>query len=157
MFPIYEKEHLYMFLLPDCILKDFTRRNTLDCPVGTKVYIHGVITGKEDCAVNPFIRCNNGFLFDVVNSCEESILLVWGYAYPNKSWMLDPESFDKFLATGYYFYPLLQLKTLKANVLIGSERYMKNVIEEKPNFFFNKDEIRTKKERIVTSLSDLLM
>ncbi|GFS72639.1 hypothetical protein TNCV_1420441 [Trichonephila clavipes] len=89
MFPIHEKEHLYMFLIPNCILKDFTRTNLLDCPVGTKVYIHGVIAGKEHCTVSPFIRANDGFLFDVGNSCQESIRLVWNYAYPNKSCNLE--------------------------------------------------------------------
>ncbi|GFV81189.1 hypothetical protein TNCV_4772181 [Trichonephila clavipes] len=134
-----------MFFLPNCILKDFTRTNILDCPVGTRVYIHVVITGKEDCTVSPFIRTNDGFLFDVGNICQESIRLVWNYAYPNKSWMLDDKTFDKFLATGYCCYPLLQLITLKANVLIGCDRYMKgmNGTEEEPNLFFNKNGIRT--------------
>ncbi|GFS87864.1 hypothetical protein TNCV_4081051 [Trichonephila clavipes] len=165
MFPIYEKGHVYMslyekepvymFLLPNCILKDFTRTNILDCPVGTKVYVHGIIT--RDCTVCPFIRTNDGFLFDVNNSEDESMRLVWKYAYPNKSWRLDPKTFDKLLATEYCCYPLLQLKTLKATVLIGSERYMKNVIEREPNLFFNKNGIRTKIKRTVTSLSDLLI
>ncbi|GFU00020.1 hypothetical protein TNCV_1659761 [Trichonephila clavipes] len=144
-----------MFLLPNCILKDFTRTNILDCPVGTNLYIHGIITG--DCTVSPFIRTNEGFLFDVNNSGDKSTRLVWKYAYPNKSWLLDPNTFDKFLATEYCCYPLLQLKSLKATVLIGSERYMKNVIEGEPNLFFNKNGIRTKKEIVVTSLSDLLI
>ncbi|GFT36059.1 hypothetical protein TNCV_4178811 [Trichonephila clavipes] len=134
---MYEKEPVYMFLLPNCVLKDFTRTNMLDCPVETKVYVHGMMTG--DCTVCPFIRTNDGFLFDVDDSEEESRRLVWKYAYPNKSWRLDPKTFDKLLATEYGCYPLLQLKTLKATVLIGSERYMKNVIEGEPNRFFIKN------------------
>ncbi|GFS55029.1 hypothetical protein TNCV_1985921 [Trichonephila clavipes] len=129
---MYEKEHVYMFLLPNGILKDFTRTNLLDCPVGTKVYVHD-------------------------DSEEESRQLVWKYAYPHKSWQLDPKSFDKLLATEYGCYPFLQLKTVKATVLIGSERYMKNVIEGEPNLFFNKNGIRTKIKRTVASLSDLLL
>ncbi|GFW59462.1 hypothetical protein TNCV_1509071 [Trichonephila clavipes] len=152
---MYEKEHVYMFLLPNGILKDFTRTNLLDCPVGTKVYVHGIMTG--DCTVCPFIRTNDGFLFDVDVSEEESRLLVWKYAYPHKSWRLDPKTFDKLLATEYGCYPFLQLKTVKATVLIGSERYMKNVIEGEPNLFFNKNGIRTKIKRTVASLSDLLL
>ncbi|GFW78498.1 hypothetical protein TNCV_5110391 [Trichonephila clavipes] len=73
--------------------------------------------------------------------------------------MLDPKTFDHLLATGYCCYPLLQLNTLKANVLIGFERYMKGMdgTEEEPSLFFNKNGIRTKKDRFVTSLSELLM
>ncbi|GFW20399.1 hypothetical protein TNCV_2443461 [Trichonephila clavipes] len=117
-----------MFLLPNGILKDFTRTNLLDCPVGTKVYVHGMMT--RDCTVCPFIRTNDGFLFDVDDSEEESRRLVWKYAYPHKSWRLDPKT---------------------------SERYMKNVIEGEPNLFFNKNGIRTKIKRTVTSLSDSLI
>ncbi|GFY23838.1 hypothetical protein TNCV_3536321 [Trichonephila clavipes] len=67
--------------------------------------------------------------------------------------MFDPKTFDQLLATGHCCYPLLQLKTLKANVLIGSESYMKGMdgTEEEPSLFFNKNGIRTKKEKFVTS------
>ncbi|GFS59987.1 hypothetical protein TNCV_11671 [Trichonephila clavipes] len=64
------------------------------------------------------LRTNDGFLFDVDDSEEESRQLVWKYAYPHKSWQLDPKSFDKLLATEYGCYPFLQLKTVKATVLI---------------------------------------
>ncbi|GFY23839.1 hypothetical protein TNCV_3536331 [Trichonephila clavipes] len=143
---------MYLFLLPNCILKDFTRANILDCPVGTKLYVHGVymhgvymhgVYNHVHGTVSPFIRTNDGFLFDVSNSCQESMRLVWNYAYPNKSWILDPKTFDKFLATGYLFYPFLQLKTLKATIFIGSEHYMKGMdgTEEESSPFFNKNGI----------------
>ncbi|GFU91749.1 hypothetical protein TNCV_3994511 [Trichonephila clavipes] len=158
MFPIYEKDHMYLFLLPNCIVKDFTRANILDCRVGTKVYVHGVYNHVHS-TVSPFIRTYDGFLFDVSNSCQESMRLVWNYAYPNKSWILDPKTFDKFLETGYLFSLLLQLKTLKATIFIGSEHYLKGMdgTEEEPSLFFNKNGIRTKKERFVTSLRNLLI
>ncbi|GFY61723.1 hypothetical protein TNIN_226291 [Trichonephila inaurata madagascariensis] len=153
----FKDEHLHMILLPNCILKDFTRTNILDCPIGAKVLVHGVITGEKDCSTTPFIRTNDGFLFDVENSCEESKTVVWYYAYQHKAWLLDPKTFDKFLAKGYYVYPVLQLKTSKGNVVIGSQRYMKDLIKEEPTLFFNKHGTRTKKEGVVTSLNDLLM
>ncbi|GFY41246.1 hypothetical protein TNIN_228601 [Trichonephila inaurata madagascariensis] len=103
MIPIYKKEHLYMFLLPNGILKDFTRTNILDCPVGAKVLVHGVITGKKDCSTSPFIRTNDGFLFDVENSCKESkawcgIMLIqtnhgyWILKHLTNCWQLDTMS-----------------------------------------------------------------
>ncbi|GFS79007.1 hypothetical protein TNCV_4342331 [Trichonephila clavipes] len=107
---------------------------------------------KRSLSVRLFGSCQG-------NSCQESIRLVWNYAYPNKLWMLDPKTLDQLLSTGYCCYPLLQLKTLKANVLIGSERYMKRMdgTEEESRIFFNKNGIRRKKERFVTSLSELRM
>ncbi|GFV73223.1 hypothetical protein TNCV_3969881 [Trichonephila clavipes] len=115
------------------------------------------LLGKKDFVNCQFIRTNDGFLFNLEKNCEASKLLVWDYAYPEKSWLLNPQKFFIFVESGFFFNPWFHLITSKAYVLVGSRRFMKRRIELEPNFFFNKNGIRTKKERIVTKLSDLLL
>ncbi|GFX43052.1 hypothetical protein TNCV_2710971 [Trichonephila clavipes] len=156
MFPIYEEGQDCIFLLPHCVFTDFVRDNILDCPVGTKIDVLG-FTWKKDFVNCQFIRTNDGFLFNLEKNCEASKLLVWDYAYPEKSWLLNPQNFFRFVETGFFFNPWFHLITSKAYVLVGSRRFIKRRIEWEPNIFFNKNGIRTKKERIVTKLSDLLL
>ncbi|GFQ68173.1 hypothetical protein TNCT_729921 [Trichonephila clavata] len=156
MFPIYKKDRDFIVLLPKCIFSDFVREEILSCPMLTKVKVYGY-TLRNQFKYFHFIRTQDGFRFDLSNSSEMSKLIVWNYAYLLKTWTLNAEIFFNFVDTEFHVHkPMIQLKTAKANVIVAPRCYMERNLNQEPDVYWNKNGIRTQKERIVHTLNELL-
>ncbi|GFY40486.1 hypothetical protein TNIN_7341 [Trichonephila inaurata madagascariensis] len=101
-----------------------------------------LLRGKKDCTTSPFFGKPNMISLMGKNSCDEN-KAVWDYAYQTNHGFWDPKTL-KFPATGY-MSTQYSIEDIKTNVVIGSKRYMKVLIEGGPTLF-NKHGIRTKDE-----------